>query len=263
MIDYHIHTIFCGHATGDFEDYVQKAIDLGFKEIGFADHFPLLRHWEPEITMLSEELPVYVGKVLEINNRFKEIEIKLGIEVDYIPECIEETQKILEKYPFDYVYCSLHYIGDWGFDNPAYKESWEKENITEIYQEYYRLLREAVSTGLFDIIAHLDLVKKFGYRPEKNIFHEIKRVINTIKKEKMAIEINTSGLRMPVSEIYPSQEILRYCKKRFVPVIMGSDAHTPDDVGRDFNKAKRILKKIGYKNTVVFNKRKIVDKIKL
>jgi histidinol-phosphatase (PHP family) len=263
MIDYHIHTLLCGHAVGDFEDYVEKAIESGYKEIGFADHFPLLKNWQPELTMLYEELPVYVEKGKKLNDQYPEIEIKLGIEVDYIPECMEMTQKILEEFPFDYVYCSVHYIKDWGFDNPAYLELWKEKDVDEVYKEYYRLLKEAVSTGLFDIISHLDLVKKFGHRPKKSLAQEIKRTVNAIKKEKMAVEVNTSGLRVPAKEVYPSSDILGYCKEKNIPVVTGSDAHCPADVGRDFDRAKKILKKAGYKKTAVFEKRKITGQIEL
>ena len=263
MIDYHIHTIFCGHATGELEDYVEKARELGFKEIGFSDHFPLLNGWKPQITMVEEELPVYVEKILELNNHYSDIDIKLGIEVDYLPEYVEKTREILEKHPFDYVYGSIHYIRGWGFDNPDYRELWEEQNVTDVYLEYYSLLKEAISTGLFDIISHFDLVKKFGHRPQKDISKETKRVISLMKEQNMVLEVNTSGLRMPVEEVYPSEEILSYSRKKSIPIVIGSDAHNPEDVGRDFDKAKRILKRVGYKNTVTFRQRKIENKVKL
>jgi histidinol-phosphatase (PHP family) len=263
MIDYHIHTFFCGHAVGEPKSYVEKAIELGCKEMGFADHFPLLKNWESDLTMLEEELPVYVEMVRKLDEKYKEIEIKLGIEVDYLPECMEKTERILEQFPFDYVYCSVHYIGDWGFDNPSYREYWDHKNVTDVYLQYYSLLKEAVSTGIFDIITHFDLVKKFGHRPERSLDKEVKSLVDTIKKQKMAVEVNTSGLRVPAEELYPSEKILKWCQEKSIPVVTGSDAHFPDHVAKDFDSARRVLKKVGYKKTAVFKNREITRQIDL
>ncbi len=108
---------------------------------------------------------------------------------------------------------------------------------------------------LFDIIGHCDLVKKFGNRPENELSKDLEKTARVFKECGVAVEINTSGLRKPVNEIYPSYEILKVYKKYDIPIIFGSDAHTPDDVGKDFDKAILLAGQVGYEEFVTFENR--------
>lgn len=257
MIDYHIHTNRCGHADGEMVDYVREAIHCGLDEIGFNDHLPLNgdRGKELGLAMALVELPDYVNDVLELRKSFPEIRIKLGIEADYTPESVSYTRELLTKHNFDYVMGSVHYIGEWAFDHPGERKEWDNKDVDLVYKEYFKLLRKSARTLLFDIIGHSDLVKKFGNRPKHELLEDLEDTAKVFRECGVAVEINTSGLRKPVNEIYPSYEILKVYKKYDVPIVFGSDAHTPGDVGKDFDKAIALAGMAGYKEFVTFENR--------
>ena len=158
----------------------------------------------------------------------------------------------------DYVLGAVHYINGWGFDNPKFITEWNEHDVNLVYSAYYRNVIEMVQTGLYDIVAHADLVKKFSYMPTRPFDKEIDEVAKAVKDAGMILEVNTSGLRKPVHEIYPSEFILKVAKDHDVPVVLGSDAHNPKDVAGDFEKAKKLLSSVGYSKTAIIEKRKIV-----
>ncbi len=262
--DYHMHTPLCGHAVGEPRAYAAHAVKLGLKEIGFSDHAPLVSHDDPKITMSMYQLPLYYRLIEDAQAAFKgKLKIKMSIEADFLPGYEEKTKEILKSYPFDYVIGSVHFIGEWGFDDPAERDKWSKKDVNQVYRDYYELLRKSARSELFDIMGHVDLVKKFGHRPSENMAEEVRKTARTFKKHGVTVEINTSGLRKPVGEMYPSLECLKiYCAEG-VPLTFGSDAHEPHHVGHDFDKALALAKAAGYKEYVTFKKRKIERKIKL
>lgn len=255
MIDYHIHTKLCGHASGEMEEYVQCAISVGVKEMGFSDHMPMVTNHEDGLAMPMEKLPFYVEQVLSLRDSYPDIDIKLGIEADYFPGLEEECKKIIDKYPFDYVIGSVHFIKKWGFDNINQIDKWNEKDINQVYRDYYALLRKSAQSGLYDIIGHSDLVKKFGQRPSDDLSDEIEHTAQVFSDYKMACEINTAGLRRPVLEIYPSLDILKIYRKYDISIIFGSDAHRPGEVANNFDNAYRIAADAGYDEEVRFDKR--------
>ncbi|WP_027366037.1 histidinol-phosphatase HisJ [Desulfotruncus alcoholivorax] len=259
--DYHVHTSRCGHAAGEMKEYVEYAIKLGIKEMGFADHIPM--YWldegqrDPGLAMPEEQLPEYVAQVLRLQETYKEtITIKLGLEVDYIPGCEDKARRIIDAYPFDYVLGSVHHIDGWGFDNPAYLEQYRHININDLYHKYFTRFQAAARSGLFDIMAHPDLVKKFNYRPSKNIRQLYIDTARVLKESGVCLEVNAAGLRAPVCEIYPAPEFLAVCCQYGVPVTLGSDAHAPDQVGYRFDWVRDILVQSGYTGLATFEQRK-------
>ena len=257
MIDYHVHTNRCGHADGESVDYVRAAINFGLDEIGFNDHLPLRGDSGKELglAMALHELPDYVNEVLELRKSFPEIRVKLGVEADYTPDTVSYTKDLLSKHDFDYVTGSVHYIGEWAFDHPGEREKWDSKDVDLVYKEYFELLRKSARTLLFDIIGHCDLVKKFGDRPSHELLEDLENTAKVFKECGVAVEINTSGLRKPVHEIYPSCEILKVYKRFDIPIVFGSDSHTPGDVGRDFDKAISLAGEAGYEEYVTFENR--------
>ncbi len=217
MLDYHIHTKRCGHATGEMYEYVEKAIALGFEEMGFSDHFPFIDRVRPELAMPLSQLPEYVQEVEELRKQYPHIIIRLGTEVDYFPHLEKEIGELLSQYPFDYTLVGVHFIGDWNFDNRQEMNEWEQRDVNEVYEQYIQLLQQAAKSGLFDIIAHCDLVKIFGYRPSKDMHKQWDALIQCFAQNGLAVEINTAGLYKPVGEIYPSEEIIGLLKKHRVP----------------------------------------------
>ena len=160
ICDYHMHTPLCGHASGQPEEYANHALKIGLKEIGFSDHAPFVVRELPGITMKVNELPFYHKMIEDVRARFKgRLEIRIGIEADFIPGYETKTKAMLEAYPYDCVIGSVHFIKDWGFDDPAQREKWSEHDINTVYRDYHELLRASARTGFFNIIAHPDLVK--------------------------------------------------------------------------------------------------------
>ena len=257
MIDYHIHTKRCGHAEGEMAEYVEQAIAAGLPEMGFSDHLPFIHKRDPGYTMALEELPRYTEEVERLRTRYPKIRIKLGIEADYFPGREKETEKLISSYAFDYVLGSVHFIDGWGFDIPEEKENWQGKDVDAVYRKYFELLRQSAGVSFFNIIGHSDLVKKFGHRPSVTLDREIDETARIFKEEGVSVEINTSGLRKPAKEIYPSHLLLEAYHRYEVPIVFGSDAHAPKEVGKDFDQARLLAKKAGYQEALIYEGRKV------
>lgn len=256
LVDYHLHTKRCGHAVGEPEEYVAAAFRLGLSEVGFSDHFPLLHFRDPSLSMGLEELPEYVKAVSRIAENVSGMEVRLGIEVDFLPGYEERTAEILSAHPFDYVMGAVHFLDGWGFDDPRYVEGYRNRDLYELWARYFQVLGDAAESGLFDVLAHPDLIKKFGFRPARDARELYESCLDRVASSGLALEVSTAGLRKPVGEIYPGEGFLRLCRERGIPVTLGSDAHSPGEVGRDFREAVELLRRVGYREIAVFHRRK-------
>lgn len=253
--DYHIHTRRCGHATGTAGEYVEAAKAAGLTEIGFSEHLPMPGRDDRSLTMPAEELPVYVEEVLALREEHPEISIKLGIEADYFPGYEERLAGTLKIYPFDYVLGSVHFIGDWGFDDSRNMKEWRRRDLGEVFNAYYELVAKAVGSGLFDVLAHPDLVKKFAFLPAEDQSANHKMIAGALAKHGTAVEISSAGLRKPIGEIYPSASFLRELCAAGVRFTFGSDAHRPREVGSAFPDLLQSLKECGGGVLVGFSRR--------
>ena len=257
--DYHLHTRLCGHASGDVGDYLENAARKGLREVGFADHLPLyfLPPGEkmPGYAMGEEELPLYVELVNSLRDAAP-VRVKLGIEADYVPGFEKKLAALLSAYSFDYVMGSVHFIDGWGFDNPAEIREYGSREIIRVYERYFSLVQQAALTGFFDIMAHPDLIKKFGFRPQADLTPLYEETARVFKKAGVCAEVNTAGLRCAAKEIYPSPALLEIFFKNGIPVTFGSDAHSPGLAGKDLEKAFSLVKNAGYREFAVFEGRK-------
>ncbi len=243
--DYHTHTALCGHASGRPAEYVEVARGLGLPAIGIADHLPLLPDHDPELSMRLDDLPGYVAEVEALKAQFPG-HVLLGIEADYRPHTISDVGSLLESYPFDYVIGSVHHLDTWGFDDPRQIDEYDRRDIDEVWIEYLQLVGDAAESGLFTILGHLDLVKKFGFRPTRTLDLELDLLVERIARAGVVVEINTAGLHRTVGEAYPSLDILRRLREAGVMITFGSDAHRPEEVGRDFDHAAELARSAGY-----------------
>jgi len=255
LVDYHMHTVRCGHAEGRMEEYAVQALEMGLREIGFSDHFPLLHMEDATLAMRLEELPLYVREVGELRGQFPQLPIRLGIEVDYLPGYEERLSSLLAEHPFDYIMGSLHFVDGWGFDDPRNLDGYKGRDLFNLWRRYFELLGDAAESGLFDVLAHPDLIKKFGYRPQEDVTHLYRDCLDRVAAAGIAVEVSTAGLRKPVGEIYPGVEFLRLCHDRGIGVTLGSDAHRPLEVGDRFEEALRLLQRVGYEEVAVFQAR--------
>jgi histidinol-phosphatase (PHP family) len=243
--DYHTHTARCGHASGLPTEYVQAALERGLAGIGIADHLPLLPDADPRLTMGAADLPGYVAEVQALKADYPGY-VLLGVEADYRPHTVSEVRGLLAEYPFDYVIGSVHFLEDWAFDDPREISEYADRDIDEVWVQYLELLGDAAESGLFTIMGHLDLVKKFGYRPTRTLDKELGRLVDRVARAGVLVEINTAGLHKPVGEAYPDPDILRRLCEAGVPITFGSDAHLPEHVGRDFALAAALARAAGY-----------------
>jgi histidinol-phosphatase (PHP family) len=251
LIDYHIHTTFSGGA-GSLTTYIKKADERKADEIGFSDHIHFKKgSW----SMVAADLPNYVDKITSLRT-VSPVSVKMGLEVDFVPSEVDKLMRAINEFGFDYIIGSVHYIDDWLINAERQIEEWKRRDVDEVCQQYYALIQEMAKTRLFDIIGHLDLVKRFGFRPRNDLTSLLLETVEMINQNQMCVEVNTSGLKDPCNEIYPSEKLLRMCFDHGVTVTLGSDAHSPQDVAADSGKAISLLRKIGYVETVRFTRRK-------
>lgn len=265
LIDYHTHHVRCGHAIGELEEYVLRGIKIGLSQLGLSDHMPLIHvdpaTYYPEMAMPMDELPRYVEECLTLKERYKDqIDIRVGLEGDYIEGYETEIEHIITSYPWDYVIGSVHFLGEWDISDYRQTHNWEGKNILTVYEQYYDAVKKAAATGLYDIMGHIDVIKRFGYRPASDQSREVEALENSalvaVCDSGMAMELNASGLSKACEEMFPSKRMVGEAFKLGIPLTVGSDAHDPLRLGEHLDKARALLWDVGYRQLSVFEKRK-------
>ena len=257
IADYHTHTNLCKHATGDTEEYVLRALELGLDEIGCSDHAPLSDGFDERHRMsVDQYYSLYAPSVSALTEKYKNrIRIKRGIECDYLDRAIEWTRKFVAGNDFDFVIGSVHFVGTNREETDLFGPTQEPSKFEALYEAYYKAIAESAKSGMFDIIAHCDLIKKIGPFSSKRVDELIREAMIQIKHADLCIEINTSGLRKPEKEIYPAERVLLNARDLRIPLVLGSDAHKPEDVGRDFDRAIALVETYGRGKVALFDKR--------
>ncbi|OUM94282.1 MAG: histidinol-phosphatase [Thermobacillus sp. ZCTH02-B1] len=260
-IDYHTHHVRCGHAEGTLEDYIRRAIEIGLDHIGLSDHMPLIHvdpavYW-PGMAMPMDELPRYVEEALELKEKYKDrIAVRVGIEADYIEGHEEAIERIVRGYPWDYVIGSVHFLGEWDITDYRQTDGWKGKDPMDVYEQYYDAVCKAAATGFYDVIGHIDVVKRFGVRPEGDVTHLEDMALEAVAKAGLAIELNASGLRMPCAEMFPSDRMLAKAIGLGIPVTLGSDAHQPERLAQYLDRAREALRAAGCRQLAVFEGRR-------
>ena len=269
LTDYHVHlrpddpgTDASAYFTErNLVRYVERASAAGVVELGFSEHvyrfreaLDVWRHpfWEEQAV---DSLDDYVEFLLAM--RDAGYPVKIGLELDYVPGREEQLAELVEPRPFDYVIGSVHFIADRAVDHEGY-DAWRHSAPDEVWSEYFETVGDAGASGLFDILAHLDLVKVWGAgrpAPSKPPRTYYQLAIDRIRTADIAVEVSTAGLRKPVGEIYPSLELLHMCIDAGKPLALSSDAHVPEDVGFAYDRAVDMLRMEGIAQLSVFERR--------
>jgi histidinol-phosphatase (PHP family) len=259
IVDYHMHLRNgngeIAHETSAVDPFVESAREAGVDEIGFTEHIYYFKQTRSLWTVPYHtercvyDIEAYVSAV--VTARGRGLPVKLGLEVDYAPGREDETRELLAHYPWDYLLGSLHYIGSLGVDDEP--RLVDAVGVEEAWRLYFETLAAAARSGLFDSLSHPDLVKIFGARAAS---FDYEPVVAAIADSGVAVEVSTAGLHKPVHELYPHPEFLAACRALDVPVTLASDAHTPDVVGRDFDRALELLRSAGYDTVTVFEQRR-------
>ena len=270
--DWHTHSSLCRHAIGDLEDYVKTAIKMRLNVIGLSAHFPYeflngISHLKyQEYAMGVNQIENYITEAVNLKERYAgEIQVKIGFEIDFIKNQVGKHLSFLTPVidSLDYIIGSIHnlhtkFMGLFPFDDDRCKKYYKNyAKIDDLFLEYYRTLQEMLLSEIFrfNIIGHFDLPKKFNKHPEneEQIMNVIEKVLKLAKKRKVVIELNSSGLRKPIKEQYPSEKILNLMNDLDCDIILGSDAHDPSQIAYKFDKMYYLLKKCGFRRISHFD----------
>lgn len=258
-IDLHMHTSRCGHAEGSAAEYLAAARDARLDVIAFTDHLALPDGYDPDgkYAMRPWELAEYVREVLDLARASSAPVVLLGIEADWVPAHRAATARAIATHPFDVVLGSVHFLQDWAFDDPRLIEEWSVRDVAGAWHEYFDEFTQAAASGLFDVMAHPDLVKKFGHVPPGDMTSLYDDVAAAVADAGVAIEVSSAGLRKPCAEIYPSDGLLAAFRRAGVPATTGSDAHTPSEVGSGLDQVRAALDRAGYDAVVYYQAREM------
>jgi len=249
MNDYHMHTAL-SDGEGDMDAFVARAAALGLAEIGFTDHLVPRAYDEAGYGLPGQDVARYARDVRRAADRVGGPRVLLGVEIDFVPGAEAELEELLARERFDYVVGSVHFAAGFPFDMTSMQDDPRWDDVDDLYRLYWETVARAAAWGRFDVVGHLDLPKVFGRRPAVSMTAEEDAALAAIKAAGLAIELNTSGLRSAAREAYPSPSLLERAAALAIPLTFGSDAHTPDDVGRDFERAVALARAAGFSSTL-------------
>jgi histidinol-phosphatase (PHP family) len=270
LTDYHVHlrpdedgsTAERYFTDANAERYREAAEERGIEELGVAEHIhrfvqsleiwehPWYRHWA------QDDIDEYCDFVRGAG-------LKLGIEADFLPGREDRVQNLLDERDWDYVVGSLHFLHDDAVDlhgEPDWQawDIWRGADPEKVWRRYFETLGEAARTGMFDILAHPDLVKVWGAGvpvPDGDLRRFYERAMDGIDDSDVAVEVSTAGLRKPAGEIYPARAFLEMCLEAGRPVALSSDAHRPEQLGYEYERALELLDGLGVSDVAVFEGR--------
>jgi histidinol-phosphatase (PHP family) len=249
IVDYHMHLRDqeerINHSVESVERFVEVAAERGVDEIGFTEHVYYFAQTRPLWSLPYQtercvyDLDTYVDAVVEAKRQG--LPVKLGLELDYVGGRQDELAAVLEPYPWDFLLGSVHWIDGLAIDQAP--GIWAEASVEEVWARYLAALAELAASRHVDVLAHPDLAKFFGRRPA---------VIEYPPLDGVALEISTAGLHKPVGEVYPDLQMLA----AHPPITLASDAHVPQNVGRDFDRALDHARAAGYETVTVFEGRR-------
>ena len=252
---FHNHSTWSdGQAT--LEEIRVRADALGVDILGVSDHLCIY----PDGAVLGGSLTPsnvagYVDRVRALRGKGA-IEIVAGIEFDWFEQSRGVLAPYAEGLPLDYRIGSVHHIGGQPFDiDDSFWAAKTQAEVDEVYAAYWRLVRQMAESRLFDIAAHLDLPKKFGFYPKADLHALSDEALDAIKASDMAVELNTAGFAKPCADGYPSVDLLKRCRSREIPVTLSSDAHKPEHLLFEFERGLANLREAGYSSIARFRDR--------
>jgi len=268
LTDYHLHlrpdeagTTFERYFTAENVDrYLAAAAQAGIEELGVSEHVYRFRQ---ALDVWSH--PLWVENAVDDIDAYCEFvrgtPLRLGVECDYVPGAEERIASLLGARDFDYVVGSVHFVGDGdaAVDHDGF-DVWEgARDADEVWRRYFEALADCARSGLYDILAHPDLVKVWGRSrplPDRDLRAFYEPAVEAIAESGIAVEISTAGLRKPVGELYPSREFAEMCVEAGASFALSSDAHLPEQVGFEYDLAVDFLSELGIDEICVFEQRR-------
>lgn len=267
IADIHLHTQH-SHGKGTVREVYEACKLRGLKIIGFSEHSPRPEGYtyaQDYQEQLNRTYSQYIQEVIDLRAEAQEndIDVLLGVEFDFIPSRLDFARQFCAAYPYDYIIGGLHFQDTWGFDGPP--EEWaplsQKERFA-VYDRYYNDICQLAEVGLFNVVAHPDLIKIHS----KNDFHDwlnrptstalVTKALTAIRDNGLVMEVSSAGLRKACKEIYPGEGIMKIASSLNVPISFGSDAHCPNTPAADFDTLARYAASFGYTTSTVFKNRR-------
>lgn len=267
LTDYHVHlrpdepgtTAERYFTSENATRYRETASERGIEELGVSEHvhrfYDALDVWDHPFWRESaaDDLESYAAFVRE------ETDLRLGIEADYIPRREDRMANLLERHEWDYVIGSVHFLRDFAVDMRGAFDVWGRgESPEKVWKRYFDTLAEAARSGLYDVMAHPDLVKVWGKgnpTPEGDLRRYYEPAVQAFLDAGVAVEVSTAGLRKPVGEIYPAPAFLEMVVEAGCPIALSSDAHLPEHLGFEYDRALELLAEHGVTTLTVFDRR--------
>jgi histidinol-phosphatase (PHP family) len=267
LTDYHVHLRPDDPDTpaeryftpANAERYRTVASERGIAELGVAEHVyrfsQSLAVWEHPFwrSQATDDLDEYCAFVRD------RTDLRLGVEADFLSGREDRMATLLESRDWDYVVGSVHFLRDEAVDMDDEWDVWRgARSADDVWRRYFRTLGEAARSGLFDILAHPDLVKMWGSRrplPDGDLRRFYELAMDGIAESRIAIEVSTAGLRKPAAEVYPARALLAWCLEAGCPIALSSDAHQPDELGYRYDDALELLADLGVEELCVFERR--------
>lgn len=287
MSDYHLH--LHPHAgleapgdapqgkypPGHIEAYLEAAAARGVEELGFTEHLyrcveaaPVLGgFWDDATTpqdvsdlsaaMVEADLTLSLEDYVEavVAARDTGLPVKLGLEVDFFPGSIGAVLDLIRPYPWDYLIGSVHWIGGWAIDASHSLFEFERRGVERAWEQYFELETELAASGTVDVLAHVDVIKKYGIRPSVDPDPWYRSVVEAAAATGTAVEVSSQGLRNPADEVYPAPDFLAQFREADVPITLASDAHRPADAAWGHSEVVEAARRAGYESRLVFERR--------
>ena len=266
LTDYHLHLRLDGpetlaseaHTAENAARYRAAAEERGIAELGVSEHIYRFRqtleiwrhpYWEENATDDLDEYCAFVRG---------QTDLRLGLEADFVPGAEDRIANVLDARDFDYVLGSVHFLREGAVDMDDYSVWQAGRSPEEVWTRYFQTIGETARSGLFDILAHPDLVKYWGdpgRRPPGDLRRYYGPAIEGIAESQIAVELSTAGLRKHVEEMYPAPAFLQMAIEAGAPIALSSDAHRPEEVGAGYDRALALLSELGVGELCVFERR--------
>jgi len=255
--DYHVHTSF-SDGTGSIEECATRALEVGLPEIAIADHIAAAPASDEHWWVAPDRLAEYCDEVRAVAARHGDIRVLLGIEAEYVEGGEAELDELLDCWPFEVVVLGVHVVDGFAFDDPALRGDPRWNDADAFLARYYQVVRRAAEYGRFDVLAHLDYIGLWGHQPGPAARRELDAALDALAASGGALELNTDRISDPAGVMYPSPAILRAARDRGIPLVIDSDAHEAEHVGRLLDEAIALARESGYRETVRLSDRALV-----
>lgn len=259
LIDYHLHTCCSKDGTGEVAEHCKEAVSRGFTEICFTNHQEWISaaNGHYDYAMRNTGWQQFISAIEAARKAFPMLSVKLGCEIGHYPQYVTEIIRFTQQHPFDYIIGSIHALDGKSLDDATIPANKDTDFQVKWMRKYLLAIEEMVGYAYFDCIGHLDIARKntppHGIEEYQDLIWSIAQ---SMKKNDIGFELNTSGWHHSIKECYPSVDILKILKDAGVrKVTIGSDSHSPGTLGQDIQKGLEILKQTGFDSVCTFSKR--------